>query len=65
LGFKDGIAGGDQTVYTVGLNWYVNRNVRFMLDYLHGIIGKQASGVVATNTGAKFDALAMPAQVAF
>jgi phosphate-selective porin OprO/OprP len=65
LGRKDGIAGGDQAVYTVGLNWYVNRNVRFMFDYLHGMIGKQASGVVATNTGAKFDAMAMRAQVNF
>jgi phosphate-selective porin OprO/OprP len=63
LGFKDGIAGGDQTVYTVGLNWYVNRNVKFMFNYLHGIIDKQASGVLATNTGARFDALAMRAQV--
>ena len=65
LGFKDGIAGGDQTVYTAGLNWYVNRNVRVMFNYLHGTIGKQLSGVVPTNTGAKFDAVAMRAQVAF
>jgi hypothetical protein len=36
-----------------------------MFNYLHGIIGKQASGVVPTNTGAKFDALAMRAQVSF
>jgi hypothetical protein len=36
-----------------------------MFDYLHGMIGKQASGVVATNTGAKFDAMAMRAQVNF
>ena len=65
LGFKDGIAGGDQTVYTAGLNWYVNRNVRVMFNYLHGTIGKQLSGVVPTNTGAKFDAAAMRAQVSF
>jgi len=31
LGLADGIAGGKQTIYTAGLNWYVNRNVRFML----------------------------------
>jgi phosphate-selective porin OprO/OprP len=65
LGLKTGIAGGDQAVVTVGLNWYVNRNVRFMLDYLHGTINKQVSSVLATNAGAKFDALAMRAQVAF
>jgi phosphate-selective porin OprO/OprP len=65
LGFKDGIAGGDQSVYTVGLNWYVNRNIRFMFNYLHGGISKQASGVLATDAGAKFDAVAMRAQVWF
>jgi phosphate-selective porin OprO/OprP len=65
LGFKDGIAGGNQTIYTVGLNWYVNRNVRFVFNYLHGTIGKQLSGANPTNTGANFDAVAMRAQVAF
>jgi phosphate-selective porin OprO/OprP len=28
------------TIYTAALKWYVNRNVRFMLDYLHGNITK-------------------------
>jgi phosphate-selective porin OprO/OprP len=60
-----GIAGGRQTVYTAALNWYVNNNVRFMLDYLHGEISKQASAVSAVNTGSKFDAVAMRTQVAF
>jgi phosphate-selective porin OprO/OprP len=65
LGFKTGIAGGDQVVYTLGLNWYVNRNVRLMFNYLHGTIDKQLSSVLATNAGAKFDAAAMRAQVSF
>jgi phosphate-selective porin OprO/OprP len=65
LGFKTGIAGGDQVVYTLGLNWYVNRNVRFMFDYLHGTIDKQLSSVLAMPAGAKFDAAAMRAQVSF
>jgi phosphate-selective porin len=44
----NGVAGGKQTVHTAGLNWYVNRNVRFMFNFLHGDIAKQAS---ATNVG--------------
>jgi len=60
-----GIAGGRQTIYTAALNWYVNNNVRFMLDYLHGDISKQASATSAVNTGASFNAVAMRTQVAF
>ena len=28
-------AGGRQTIYTLALNWYANRNVRLMFDYNH------------------------------
>src|SRR6201994_1315383 len=38
-----GAPGGGQTVCPAGLNWNVSRNVRFMLDYLHGDITKQLS----------------------
>jgi len=60
-----GIAGGRQIIYTAGLNWYVNNNVRFMLNYLHGDISKQASSTSTTDAGSKFDAVAMRTQVAF
>ncbi|TYL89236.1 porin [Bradyrhizobium rifense] len=61
-----GIAGGRQTVYTLALNWYVNGNVRFMLDYLHGTVSKQPLPPAAfANTGASFDAVAMRTQFAF
>ena len=46
-------AGGRQTVYTMALNWYVNRNVRFMFDYLHGNIAKQVSATNFGDTGSK------------
>ena len=62
----NGVAGGTQTVWTAGLNWYVNRNVRVMFNYLHGELDKQ-SGVapLGADIGASFDAFAMRTQVAF
>ena len=65
LAFPDGASGGKQTIYTVGLNWYVNRNVRFMLNYLHGTIDKQNTPTDFRDVGAKFDAVAMRTQIAF
>jgi phosphate-selective porin OprO/OprP len=60
-----GIAGGRQTVYTAALNWYINGNVRFMFDYLHGDVSRLASPTSVVNAGSKFDALAMRTQVQF
>ncbi|WP_316195102.1 MULTISPECIES: OprO/OprP family phosphate-selective porin [unclassified Bradyrhizobium] len=60
-----GIAGGRQNIYTAGLNWYVSSNIRFMFNYLHGDISKQASSTSTVNAGSRFDAFAMRTQVAF
>jgi phosphate-selective porin OprO/OprP len=65
LATASGIAGGRQTIYTLALNWYVNDNVRFMFDYLHGDIAKQISPVNFGDAGAKFNAFAMRTQIAF
>jgi phosphate-selective porin OprO/OprP len=65
LATANGVAGGRQTVYTAALNWYVNRNVRLMFDYLHGDITKQVSATNAGDAGASFNAFAMRTQVAF
>jgi phosphate-selective porin OprO/OprP len=65
LGTTNGVAGGRQTIYTAGLNWYVNANVRFMFDYQHGNITKQISSTNSGDAGAKFEAFAMRTQVAF
>ena len=65
LATANGVAGGRQTIYTLALNWYANRNVRLMFDYLHGTIGKQISPTNFGDAGAKFDAFAMRTQVAF
>ena len=65
LATATGIAGGRQTVYTAGLNWYVSGNIRFMLNYLHGDISRQASPTSTADVGSKFDAVAMRTQFAF
>lgn len=60
-----GIAGGRQNITTAALNWYVSGNVRFMLNYLHGDIARQASATSTVNAGSKFDAVGFRTQVAF
>ena len=65
LATANGVAGGRQNVYTLALNWYVNRNVRFMFDFLHGDVAKQISSTNFGDAGSKFNAFAMRTQVAF
>jgi phosphate-selective porin OprO/OprP len=65
VGAATGVAGGRQTIYTLALNWYISRNVRLMFDYLHGDVAKQLSPTNFTDTGSKFNALAMRTQVTF
>ncbi|HXQ50253.1 MAG TPA: porin [Stellaceae bacterium] len=64
-GKSNSVEGGRQTIYTMGLNWYLNPNMRLMFDWLHGTVKKQAATPIAPQTGANFDAVAMRAQVAF
>ncbi len=68
---SNAVAGGKQQVFTLGANWYVNNNIRFMLDYLHGKIDKPegtagvAGAPLGTNIGLSFDAIALRTQVAW
>jgi phosphate-selective porin OprO/OprP len=58
------VNGGKQALWTFGVNWYVNNNVRFMLNYITGDIDKKQ---VLTNLpqGFKMDALALRTQFNF
>jgi phosphate-selective porin OprO/OprP len=64
------IEGGKQTGYTLGLNWYPNDIVRFMLDYNH-IDYDKANGAAVTGAplgapvGARFNAVSLRSQVVF
>ena len=71
---SNAVGGGKQTVYGVGVNWYLNANMRLMFDFMHGDINKRFStaaggGIAGTPLGASvggsFDALAMRTQFAF
>jgi phosphate-selective porin OprO/OprP len=64
------VNGGKQTAYSLGLNWYPNDLVRFMVDYSH-VDYRKINGVAATGLplgapiGANFDAISFRAQVAY
>jgi phosphate-selective porin OprO/OprP len=57
------IRGGELNNTTVGLNWYVNQNMRFMFNWIHGTVDKVSTANV--DTGGKYDVFAMRTQVAF
>jgi phosphate-selective porin OprO/OprP len=67
----DAIRGGEQQIFTAGLNWYPTPIVRFMLDYQHVHIDRLSPSATAyaTPTGAQigqsYNAVALRSQVAF
>ncbi len=57
----DGIRGGHQKIWTVGVNWYPNSAVRFVLDYQHTDVTRLTS--TGGDAGARLDAVALRAQL--
>jgi phosphate-selective porin OprO/OprP len=57
------VFGGKQENITVGLNWYLNDNMRMMFNWIHGTV--QKTNLAGADRGAKYDAFAMRTQFAF
>jgi phosphate-selective porin OprO/OprP len=66
-----GIRGGDQRIVTVGLNWYPNPVLKFMLQVqnvqISHLNGAAAVGTIPANgsLGQNFDTVALRSQIAF
>jgi phosphate-selective porin OprO/OprP len=58
-----GIRGGEQKIATVGLNWYLNPDIRFMLDYSHVEI--ERLNATGASLGQKFNTIALRSQLTF
>ncbi len=57
------ILGGWQENVTLGLNWYVSSNIRFLFNYIIGNVDKRTRG--GGDIGARYQAFAGRAQIAF
>lgn len=58
-----GVRGGDQKIWTLGLNWYPDSLFRFMLDYQNIGISRLAS--TGTDVGQTVQAIALRAEVSY
>ncbi|MGA2125005.1 MAG: porin [Xanthobacteraceae bacterium] len=64
-GGTTGYGGGEQTSYGVGLNWYPNLNMKFMLDYEHVVIDNPQAYGGPNYRGATIDWVAARTQLVF
>lgn len=66
-----GIRGGDQQIATIGVNWYVNNNLRFMFDIQHVEIDRLSPSAATFGTpvgaqiGQDYNAVALRTQFGF
>ena len=58
-----GVRGGEQSIWTVGLNWYLNNTLRMMFDYQN--VDVDRLNAAGAQIGQTYDAVAMRAQLSF
>jgi phosphate-selective porin OprO/OprP len=67
----DAVRGGDQQIFTAGINWYLNPVIRFMLDYQHVTIDRLSPSATTFLTpagaqvGQSYNDVALRSQLAF
>ena len=59
----DAVRGGEQKISTLGFNWYLNPDIRFMLDYQHVNVDRFNSAGV--QVGQSYNAVALRSQFTF
>lgn len=55
-----GVRGGEQKIWTAGINWYPNAAIRFVLDYQHTAVSRLSAA--GGDADAKLDAVSLRAQ---
>lgn len=59
----DAVRGGEQKISTIGLNWYLNPDIRFMLDFQHVDVNRfNAAGL---QVGQTYNAVGLRSQFVF
>lgn len=56
-----GVRGGEQRIWTVGLNWYPNSAIRFQLDYQHTDVSRLNNA--GAGIGARLDQVSLRSQL--
>ncbi|GBR05624.1 hypothetical protein AOE01nite_26080 [Acetobacter oeni] len=61
----NGLRGGQQTVWSGGVNWYPNRHFRVMVDFNHFIVSRNSNDGSVDIFGRNGNSLAARVQATF
>lgn len=60
-----GVAGGQQNIISVGMNWYPNEHLKFMGDYYIVDVSKLGGATLQNQVGLRYQAVGFRAQIAY